>query len=514
MSTSTPGSLSRSRTGPASPEWRDPSGPWQPLLAAAQAAWLRFKHTSPESHGLVLVDTPLAEHTAQIELGLTTDAPISETSWGLLLFEGWTTAEATRSKWDADRRQQQIDVVDGFLGADNAERALIRPDALYTVSVGYDVDVTDADEKGKPKTTGAVAVPGQQQSFRFQTSATPPARLDPWVLAAAPGAGEQFVFHGEPLHVVFATNAVRRMFNAYGPDIDLFAVARASSGAHPAPAPAFANTADTPALVLMPFTASLSAVAGSQPCLGGSLSGHLRSTVELPLDPLTDYVLDIQVGQSTTPPLYPLFRQSFSTSRYASLGDLAAAVQQAMAQPGQRRLADTGQLAALAVAPGSAPVQVADVSFEQALQAVGWGEFERPTEPRVALIWRDPPSPGQHYTPVAVLIETPEPLWRARDVPDEVTDSAGTRRFALQSRPWLSVLESPVGASVASRFVHTTDGARTLVILTPAIAQTGGTLALAASRAHHELFEGDTGAQTVGLGQLAVPIGAPWEAGE
>jgi hypothetical protein len=496
------------------PEWRDPSSPWQPLLAAAEAAWLRFKQTSPESLDLALVDTSLPDGTTQIELGLRADAAITETSWGMLLFEGWTTAEETRSAWDSESRQQQIDVVNGFLGADDAKRALLVPDAIYTVTVGYDVDVADADDKGNPQTAGAVSSTGQQQSFRFQTSAAPPARLDPWVLATAPEASEQFVFHGEPLRVVFASGAVRRLFNAYGPDVDLYAVARAASGDHPAPAPAFANTADTPALVLLPFTAALSAAAGSQPCLSGSLSSHERITLELPLDRLTDYVLDIQVGQSTTPPLYPLFRQSFTTSRYESLGALAATVQQAMAQPGHRRVADADPVVGLATAPGSVPLQVADVVFEQALQAVGWGEYGRPSDPRVTLIWRDPPAAGQHYAPVAVLIETPEPLWRARDVPMEVSDAVGTRRFALQARPWLSVVETPVAGSVVSRLVHTTDGARTLVILMPSIAQTGGALALAASRAHHELLEGDNAVETVRLGQLAVPIGAPWEAGQ
>ncbi len=493
-------------------EWRDPSGPWQPLLAAAEAAWLRFQHTSPESLHLALLDTPLPDGTTQIELGLRADAAITETSWGLLLFEGWTTAEETRSAWDVDSRQQQIDVVNGFLGADDAKRALLVPDAIYTVAVGYDVDVTDADDKGNPK-PGAVSLSGQQYSFRFQTSATPPARLDPWVLATAPGAGEQFVFHREPLRVVFATNAVRRLFNAYGPDVDLYAVARGASGDHPAPAPAFANTSDTPPLVLMPFTAALSAAAASQPCVSGNLSGHLRTTLELPLDPVTDYVLDVQIGQSTSPPLYPLFRQSFTTSRYESFSALAAAVQQAMAQPGHRRVADADPLTGLATGRGSAPLQVADVAFEQALQTVGWGEYNRPGDPRVTLIWRDPPTAGQHYAPVAVLIETPEPLWRTRDVPAEVSDPVGTRRFALQARPWLSVVETPAAGSVLSRLVHTTEGARTLVILAPAVAQAGGTLALALARAHHELFEGDNLVEMAGLGQLPLPTAAPWEVG-
>jgi hypothetical protein len=495
------------------PEWRDPSRPWRPLLTAAEAAWLRFEQTSPESLDLALVDTPLPDGTTQIELGLRADAAITETSWGLLLFEGWTTAEETRSAWDTGSRQQQIDVVNGFLGADDAKRALLVPGAVYTVTIGYDVDATDADEKGNPK-SGPVSATGLQQSFRFQTSTTPPARLDPWVLATAPEAGEQFVFHGEPLRVVFATNAVRRLFNAYGPGVDLYAVARAASGDHPAPSAAFANPGDTPPLVLLPFTAALSAVAASQPCLTGNLSGHLRTTLELPLDPMTDYVLDIQIGQSTDPPLYPLFRQSFATSRYANLMALSTAVQQAMAQPRQRRLADADPVVGLAAGPGSAPVQVADVVFEQVLQRVGWGEFTRPGEPRVTLIWRDPPSAGQHYALVAVLIETPEPLWRTRDVPQEVSDATGTRRFALQASPWLSVVETPLAGSVVSRLVRTTEGARTLVLLTPAVAQAGGTLALALARGHHELFEGDSGVELAGLGQLPLPTAAPWEAGQ
>jgi hypothetical protein len=177
-------------------------------------------------------------------------------------------------------------------------------------------------------------------------------------------------------------------------------------------------------------------------------------------------------------------------------------------------MADADPLTGLATGLGSAPLQVADVAFEQALQTAGWGEYNRPGDPRVTLIWRDPPTAGQHYAPVAVLIETPEPLWRTRDVPAEVSDPAGTRRFALQARPWLSVVETPVAGSVVSRLVHTTEGARTLVILAPAVAQAGGTLALALARAHHELFEGDGVVEMAGLGQLPLPTAAPWEVGE
>jgi hypothetical protein len=483
-------------------EWIDPDRPWRTTVLAARAACSGLPPNLKETLSLQLLTTDLPEGTAQIELGLVNDVHAEDASWGLLVIEAVSTAEWERSHYDTEDRQRQIDVVNGFLGADDGKRALLHPDATYTVALGYDVDVTGADEHGNADAAGAKADHGRHQSFSFKTAATAPARLDPWVLATDPGPAEEFFFYGDPLRVVFSTSATRKLFETYGSVLS--AVARAASGKHPDPTPTFDDVSATSPFVLLPFGAALLGAVSGQPCIdrGAVFFGHQRSTLTIALDPLTEYILDIQVGQPAAPPTYPLFRRRFSTSRYKSFQALAQDVAQTPVR--HRRVANSAPLAALAA-------EVADRELEDALRAVRWGELTRPAVPRVTVIWRDPAAPSQHSSPAAVLLETPEPLWRRRDSPEEVTDANGTRRYQLRPWQWLGVVETPPGDPIATRFVQTTDGARTLVILDQSVATSGGTLSLGLRRTHHPLFEGDSALATESLCAIALTAAAPWE---
>jgi hypothetical protein len=214
--------------------------------------------------------------------------------------------------------------------------------------------------------------------------------------------------------------------------------------------------------------------------------------------------------------MYPLYRRRFATSRYATFDALAADVKQASTQAStqHRRMADVTALVVLASAePATPSLQVPDAAFEQALRAGRWGKLTRPPGPRVTVIWRDPLSPTQHSIPVAVLLESPEPLWRERDMPQEVSDAHGTRRFELRSQRWLEVTETPSAAAIATRLIHPTDGARTLVMLAPQVAGSGGALSLGLRRLRHPLLDGDSTIEIADLGSIAIPARAPWEAG-
>jgi hypothetical protein len=228
------------------------------------------------------------------------------------------------------------------------------------------------------------------------------------------------------------------------------------------------------------------------------------------LEPLTDYILDLETEPPIGDPLYPPFRRHFSTSRYASVAELAADVARATVQ--QRRIADPALLAELAARNSGSPVlQISDQEFEQALRALRWGDLARPAAPRVTLIRRDAAPPFTFSGPAAVLLETPEPLWRWRAVPQEVTDRHGTRRYQLRPQAWLDVVETPSDGQRVLRFVHSTSGDRTLVMLQPTALVSGGTLSLALRRAHHPLFEGEPAPAPAPLCTITLHIKAPWE---
>jgi hypothetical protein len=145
--------------------------------------------------------------------------------------------------------------------------------------------------------------------------------------------------------------------------------------------------------------------------------------------------------------------------------------------------------------------------MEQMLRALAWGDLARPGVPHLVVIWQDGAG-GATPRPVAVLLDTPEPLWRSRNVPVEVTDQNGIHRYQLQPRPWLDLVEQPGAAPLITRFLCSNDGGRTLIMLQPTAR--GSTLNLLLRRTHHPLFEGDTAIESSPLAKVSLAM-APWE---
>ncbi len=174
-----------------------------------------------------------------------------------------------------------------------------------------------------------------------------------------------------------------------------------------------------------------------------------------------------------------------------------------------RRVADASPLAAWAAQAAftGQVVKVPDLDFERALRALRWGDLARPGRPRVTVMWQDS-SAAAPPQPSAVLVETPEPLWRWRDVPREVPDSRGTRRYQLRPQPWLDVVATSERDPLILGFVHSTDGARTLVMLQAAAR--GQLLGLELRRTHQTLFEGNQDEEKAALAAVSLAT-APWE---
>lgn len=511
-------------------EWLDRDRPWAGPVEDAVTAW--FRHFSPhlENVQLVLFEFDgLPDDTVQVEIGLLQRFDLQYdnrwfTNWALLVVEGVSAAELRRFEFDRTNRHNEITTVNGALGADQASRALLHPDSTYTLDMTYDATVTDVDDQGNPVEAHARTFPGQRQQFRFRTDQAPPARLDPWLLATDPGDSESFFFYDDLLHVVFATNATRALLKAYGRD--LFAVVKAASGKHPPQEAGFdpervqiGDSAISPtaltALVVSPFAAALGQVASDLDCVDatGRSDQHERVTLRMRLQPRTDYILDLETQPPTDTGQYPLFRRHFSTSSYATMGSLAAHVLQTPVRHMRVGADGAGPLLALAARePDARVLSVPDLEFELLLRAMRWGELRRPTAPRVTVIRVDGSASGSPSGPVAVMIETTEPLWRDRGVPQELPDAHGTCRYQLQSQPWLEVTENESAAGrLVSRFVRATSGDRTLAILEPWVPNTGGALSLELCRHHHRLFEGDTDDEDALLVALHLDPRAPWE---
>jgi hypothetical protein len=104
---------------------------------------------------------------------------------------------------------------------------------------------------------------------------------------------------------------------------------------------------------------------------------------------------------------------------------------------------------------------LSDSDFDLALHAAGLDVGARPDQPQVTVLWSTS-TPAQ---PVALLLESPEPLWRSRLEPQPTYDEDSTHilRWTLEAAPWLVVDELvKAGATTVAKggaFVRRATGA-------------------------------------------------------
>jgi hypothetical protein len=488
---------------PMPARWKDPAKPWwgvvQPLLnAAADMRRFFFDAELPEGAAFIEIGFSYANEQARQE---------PRRSWGLLACEAVTTAEIARKDWDEDRQRDKRKVIEGALTGDQSNRALLHPDAVYTVNIDYEVTAATADDNGQPMAP-IKTFPGHQ-TFCFKTDVSPPERLESRIMATAPAEAEEGFFYKDLVRLVFSGGEVRKLYAAYG--YGLFAVVKAASGRHPPSVDRFGAgvfslagpaVAAVPiaTLAMSPFEDSLRDALADMPCVDAAndASRHELVTIQIPLEPSTGYVLDLEARIDDTPPAptpYPMFRRSFRTSRYADAAALAADL--ATREAKHRFLANVAALTSLPA--GTTP----DAGFEAALRAAGWGEFRRAGEPRTTVIWTG--GAGGLAQPVAILIESAEATWRRRRVPVKRVDN-GVTSYVYDMQTWLDIVEAGGQPSV-SRIVQASDGARTLAMLGPNAR--GKRVVLQLRRTQHPVYEGGGGASVATLADIQLI--APWE---
>jgi len=435
------------------PEWTSPTSPWASDISKVIA----FLHVREPLLVQTLVVYKPPAGTVRFEIAVS-KRPLGELPPAVLLcaIELLRTAETIRQTHDDGARTSEINTIEGALDA-GRPRPLLAPNTRYTISVTYSADSRQAKQGGGfDESDGAP----QTQRFTFLTDSAAPARLDPWVLAATPNDGQPFHFADDPVRVVFNDASVVQLFAAYGKN--LRAVVRKSNGKHPADEPPLSPGAlrAVPGMILTPYEDTLRQAIGTLRlhCIHVPPSeSHQVFTVPVPLDRATAYTLEIQTQDPPPPgigPRVPLFHIAFTTSRFRTSAELA----QVMRAGRTTHRALSSPIPALPDAPS-------DKQLEDALISAGLDALPPAGQPGFAYLWQ---ASGVSFVLAAILIDSPEPLWRYRPEPTLLTESSDAgdiKHWALAPTAWLEIVES--GTSAAARFVSSPGGARTLMFVSP-----------------------------------------------
>ena len=560
--------------------WNDTSGPWWDDVRLARGY---FGGALKEAGGWgeFVVDIKLPGPALRVEIGVAPlpiaihEFDMDPPSFFLAVIEGLSEREVVRAGDDGTESSDDLDGLVVSLGG--AEHALLKPNAEYRVVVHYQAQLgqkpVEPEEGQDPNEIVALRTvsstdAGVGPAVRtFFTDAEAPRNLDPWLLVEFPAPGELYHFTDDPVVVVFATNDVLQLFEAYSRQLRAIARAasfRGSAGTPEEPLTQFlvaARYEPLAGMIFSPWEATVRRLLNGLTCadFNPDSDRHGRVTLPFVLDPLTEYIVDLEPltmgGALARPPLRPgdmghrpLHRQSFTTSRYRSREEFAEAVRLSFVVPD--RVANPAALAALAG-------EVTDDAFDAALVEAGLEVRQRPEHPRVAILW----TTDAVAQPFGVLVETPEPAWRNRLEPEPEYDvETGTyiQRWLLQRRTWLEVDElvrttpvlvldggdfvqrgtgtrvtagrslvelrdlylgpkplpppplPPPPASLVSKIVHDASGTRTLALLHPGAR--GKVVSLALVRKLHPLL--DAAATDTPELLCEIDLGPPpWEGG-
>lgn len=450
--------------------WTDRSGPWAEDVAHVMG-WAEDPRAG-EAFAPVLLTVNGDELVDRIEIGVIPPAE-GERETGsdlipkyyLAAIEALRYAEFERYEWDEKEIEKERAVITRVLGPAGTNDALLAPDALYRITVNW---------SGKRKSDGAART--EAQSFWFRTDAQPPAKLDPWVLMSAPFDGQSCVFGAEPVRIVFNTHDVDRLFAAYNKELRIRITA--SSGHHPNsqpdalhPFPIRGELTPAGAGVLSPWEDALEEVIKeTAPCIPIDVNRTRQTsvTVPIPLDPYTDYKLDVEMvdlgapADASGPRLY---RRSFSTGAYGKLVDFANHIQAAkiLHRYAANRVMDNIRTRFGGRRPQGAEL---DDAFIQA----GLEPMDPSPEPRAVVFWEqaggDPPQPA------ALLLDVPEPLWRARPFPEKIVDNSGSspaERWVMGERLWLQLEAASESAAIIAEdgIIRAPGDQRALIVVKP-----------------------------------------------
>ncbi|ABG33206.1 hypothetical protein CEP88_08080 [Roseobacter denitrificans] len=390
-------------------------------------------------------------------------------------------SEARREAYDNTEIEKDRQVIEDLVSGASADVALLFPDALYRVTCRADVRILD--EEGD-ESDGA----DQEATFWFKTDRAAPKRLDPWILCTLPTEGEAHVFGLDAPRFVFATNSVDQLFAAYGKELRVRLKAasfrQVDEPGAPHPVPIDAGTLEyVKAHVLSPFEAVVEDVLGeSGPCvpIDENRVRHSMLTLPIPLDPYTDYVIDIEavdIGADAETVGDRVYRLNFSTGQFGQMEDFASDFQATLYE---HRFVQSGALQAIGNDPrfagrrldsilaGQELLSTMGPELDEELIGAGLEPMDVPGAARVIVFWEQA-NPAADPQPAALLLDASEPMHRMRPIPQEVTeedpDGIAATRWRLEPAPWLSIAENAASDDIVDKILFAPGAQRALVTL-------------------------------------------------
>lgn len=485
--------------------WIDPAGPWikEVLPAATFLASSEFSNLNR----LVVTLEPKSE-CRKVQLIIPSNLKLTEVPAALLsVIEVCPREEIDRVKTAQEAKQGELETLIGYLNGD-ADVPLLEINTDYTLTIRYDAisraqDLTESTE--------AELV----QKFHFRTDDKAPKRIDPWMLASMPQQEERDTFYEDPIKLVFNDTAIVQLYKAYGKK--LRAVLHSADGV-PIPAHEIVNLDKSPAELTAPYREFLEAFisTGMLPCVGSiSMPSHGITELPLPLRPVMAYTLDLEIDPADAPadagkPVTPLFRRSFTTGRFptpqALIDDLIGrGIRHRVLSSPISGLPNTG---AVTIAADEV-IQTSLINAgEQALPAASVGG---------TVVYWAKRSGETNYSPHAILIDSPEALWRMRDeptlelVPGQVLgkEDPAYKRIVPAQTDAMQIGEQ--GGPNVHRYVRSISGTRTLVFISDSFAFAAGSamINLIINRPGSGIYK--LPAENYQL--LTIPFGtcAPWE---
>ena len=453
---------------PLPPKWADLNGPWADDIADI----LLWAKTTGVVKGYlpVVVTIPGESDTDRIEIGVLPDQsnnpnnPEQRTfypDYYLAAIESLRHGEIARQEWDDTQIEQERQAITSILNPASTENALLYPDSLYRVTATW---------TGERKSDGVTN--NDTQVFWFRTDGDAPARLDAWMLMTLPADGEQGVFGADPLRLVFNTHDVDRLYGAYGKELRIRL--QAASAHHPQaqplvphPFPINGFTLEPAgAEILSPWEETLEEVLeGTCIPVDETRTRQSTVTVPIPLDPYTDYILDVEMvdvgaeDDATGPSVY---RRHFSTGAYGTFSEFASALK--AVRVGHRSVS-VGSMTAIQTFFGGRDPQGAEL--DEQLRANGLEAMPAPDQANIVVFWEQD---GGLPQPAAILVDADEPMWRSRPYPAKIIDDSSdipTERWILQPKPWLSLVPTPGGDGAIATVIKAPGSQRALVILQP-----------------------------------------------
>ncbi len=456
---------------PLPDRWFDVNGPWiSDVYHAVFYGQLYLKNRVA-----VVVHMKPPEGTALIDVGVLYNS-LQEAEhmeqqgrpFYISAIELTTLREAQRSSYDQTQIMRERSVLEDFVGPMSANVALLHPGKTYRVTAVTNVQVREGNEA--PQDGGQ-----QSETFWFRTDDDAPRRLDPWILMSTPSEEEEHVFGHEKLEIVFATNSMDQLYAAYGKELRARLKAasfrQVDDPATPHPLPITPATLDNvEASVLSPFEAVLVDVLKDKaPCVpvDEQRVRHGTFILPIPLDPYTDYILDIEavdIGAEASAVGERVFRRAFSTGAFLTVESFAHTF---AATRAEHRAVTLGAMQGFA-AKFSASNPPLGADFDDAMVDAGLEPLERPDAPRFVVYWEQA-NPAATPQPVAVMIDSSEPMRRFRPMPEEVTsdDSVPVQRYQMIDREWLALDESASGDGIVDEMIFAPGDQRVLITLDP-----------------------------------------------